>query len=99
MSRIISSVLQLANFFLKSFTKFDILNPVVGYCQGNLRDCESCLQSHFSHPCSFRDMTFLFFQKLSKNLDLKILKIFEDTYRGVGNSAGTLRGCKSCHWI
>ena len=54
--------------------------------------------SHFSNPCSFRDMTFFydFFQKNFRNLDFKKFQNVEDLNPVVGYFEGTLRGCESC---
>ena len=54
-------------------------------------------KSHFSIPCSFRDLTFLcdFFENFQKNIDLKKIENFE-LNPVFAKCEGNLGNCESC---
>ena len=90
------------NFFkflyLKYLTKFEIPNPIVVFCQSNIRGCKSCLQicpiEFFKFP-SF-EVFLNFFFNIFKTFGLKHLTKFEMLNLFVKLCKGTLRGWKSC---
>ena len=55
-------------------------------------------KSHFSNPCSFRNLTFLFdfFENFQKNIDLKKIKNFEELNPVFANCEGNLGNYESC---
>ena len=78
-----------------NFSFFEILTLLLGAVRVFSGVANLASNSHFSNPCSFRDMTFfVIFSKIFKNLDFKKFTKLEITISAVRLSQGTLRSCE-----
>ena len=56
-------------------------------------------KSHFSNPCSFRDMTFRIFSKFFREFSFNFFHKSEIPNPIVGSCQSTLKDCESCFQI